>query len=487
LSKKAIVIGSGIGGIAAALRLRKKGLQVIVLEKNSYPGGKLNEFRKNGFRFDMGPSLFTLPHLVDELFELYDKIPEDYFKYVPLKTITRYFFSDGTSMKAPVDTDDFIQELEAKLNTPKSESIRFFKKSKELYDMTHHVFLERSLHKANTYLRKDTLKAALKLYKLEFYKSMHRANADNFSDDRAVQLFDRFATYNGSNPYKAPATLNIIPHLEHSIGAFFPEKGMYSIIEALYALALDHGIQFNFNEEVKEIGIKNNKATAVKSSKNIYSADYVISNSDVIFTYENLIKKGSCPAYIKKQERSSSALIFYWGIKREFPELDLHNILFSSDYKTEFKKLFEEKNLSDDPTVYIYISSKMNPEDSPEGMENWFVMINAPCIEEQNWSQLIDEARTSIQAKINRHLNCKIENEILFEEILSPEDIEKKTGSFKGSLYGSSSNNMLAAFLRHPNFSRKYKNLFFSGGSVHPGGGIPLCLLSAKILSQMIN
>ena len=183
---------------------------------------------------------------------------------------------------------------------------------------------------------------------------------------------------------------------------------------------------------------------------------------------------------------SSSALIFYWGIKQEFPELDLHNIFFSNDYAGEFKAIFEEKSLMDDPTVYVNITSKLSKADAPAGCENWFVMINVPCNDGQDWDDLIAKARVHIISKLNRLLDCDIESLIEEEAILEPRTIESKTSSYKGALYGTSSNSRMAAFFRHPNFSRKIKDLYFCGGSVHPGGGIPLALSSAKIVGDLI-
>jgi len=188
---------------------------------------------------------------------------------------------------------------------------------------------------------------------------------------------------------------------------------------------------------------------------------------------------------ILKQEKSTSALIFYWGIKKTFPELNLHNILFSEDYENEFQHLAEGK-VSEDPTVYIDITSKYSPEDVPEGCENWFTMVNVPYNSGQNWDEIITRTRKNVINKINRILGINLEDLLEGEDILEPRTIESRTSSHLGALYGTSSNNKMAAFLRHPNFSNKIKNLYFCGGSAHPGGGIPLCLSSAKIVEECL-
>jgi phytoene dehydrogenase-like protein len=188
----------------------------------------------------------------------------------------------------------------------------------------------------------------------------------------------------------------------------------------------------------------------------------------------------------EKYEPSSSALIFYWGMDREFAELDLHNIFFSNNYKKEFETIFHSKKIDDDPTVYIHISSKCKADDAPQGCENWFVMVNAPYADGQDWEKVIREARENIVTKLNKVLGLDVTKHIQLEHKLTPELIQSKTGSYKGALYGSSSNDKMAAFLRQPNFSSEYKGLYFCGGSVHPGGGIPLCLLSGKITTDII-
>ncbi len=208
---------------------------------------------------------------------------------------------------------------------------------------------------------------------------------------------------------------------------------------------------------------------------------------DIFSTYQHLLKDTKQPKRVLSQERSSSALIFYWGMNRSFPELDLHNILFSKNYKKEFDHIFEKKTLFNDPTIYINITAKDNPTDAPVGKENWFVMINTPGNFEQDWDQLKKEARENILKKIERILGVDVRSLIETESVLDPITIESKTSSHRGSLYGASSNSKFAAFLRHPNFSSQLKNLYFCGGSVHPGGGIPLCLLSAKIVGDLVS
>lgn len=486
VNKTAVIIGSGVGGLATACRLASRGFRVTVVEANGYPGGKLTEISSSGFRFDAGPSLFTMPQFLDQVFEAAGKNPMDYYRYHRLEKSCHYFFEDGTYLEAWADVQKFSLEVETKLGLDGQEILDYLQQSKEIYESAGHIFLENSLHRWDTWLRADVLKALPKIPSLGLFSSMHQRNQSSFRDPRLVQLFDRYATYNGSNPYRAPGILTSIPHLEFNVGTFLPEGGMHTITQALYQLATDLGVTFHFNLPADKIETSDGRAAGVRAGGKYLEADIVISNLDVYPTYRKLLPHLAAPEKILAQERSSSALIFYWGVSGSFPQLDVHNILFSADYPREFKHLFDDHTLTDDPTVYINITSKKEPTDAPPGAENWFVMINAPANQGQDWDKLIPAARQHIVRKVNHLLHTDIESRIRCEQVLDPRSIEHKTGSFQGSLYGTSSNNRMAAFLRHPNFTRKIPNLFFCGGSVHPGGGIPLCLMSAKITSALI-
>ena len=485
--KKAIIIGSGVGGLATALRLKAQGLDVVVFENNSYPGGKLSSFNLGQYRFDAGPSLLTMPHYIDELFELFNENPKDYFNYKRKDISCKYFWEDKTVLNAYSDKNKFINEINKVLKVDKNIITKYLLKAKKKYDLTKNIFLEQSLHKIKTYLSSDLIKGIFNLYIFQINKTLDKVNQDELKEPHLVQLFNRFATYNGSSPFKTPGMMTLIQHLEQEYGTFVSEKGMINISKSIFDLAKRNGVKFQFNELVNEIVVKNNKVVGVKVNNTVIESDFVVSNMDIVPTYKKLLKKSYQPKKVLNQERSSSALIFYWGIKKTFKNLELHNILFSNNYKKEFDSIFELGTISDDPTVYINITSKDVVSDAPKESENWFVMINSPNDTGQDWNEIIKTVRKNTINKINRTLNIDIESFIEFEKVFSPKTIEKNTQSHLGSLYGSSSNNKMSAFLRHPNFSKHIQNLYFCGGSVHPGGGIPLCLLSAKIVSELIK
>lgn len=484
--KSALIIGSGVAGLSTAIRLQNAGFQVEVFEANAYPGGKLSEIQLGNYRFDAGPSLFTMPHFVDELFQICGKNPRDYFQYKKKEIVCQYFFNDGTRFTAYSSLDKYAATAAQTFDVEENAIKSYFKNAKNKYDLTSPLFLEKSLHRFDTYLNFDTIKAIAQIGSLGVFSTLNEHNKKHFKDLRLQQLFNRYATYNGSSPYLTPGIMSMIPHLEQHFGTFVPEGGMISITNALFQLAQEIGVDFHFNHSVEKIIIQHGAAKGIVANKAEFFGDLVVSNMDVVPTYRKLLKEQIAPEKTLKQERSSSALIFYWGVKRSFPELDLHNIMFSSDYLLEFEEIFNKNRVPSDPTVYINIGAKDEAKDAPENCENWFVMVNVPGNKGQNWDEIIPMARQSIIRRINQTLNLNIEDLIEEEAVLDPRTIESKTQSFQGSLYGAASNNRFAAFLRHPNFSQQLNDLYFCGGSVHPGGGIPLALLSGKITSDII-
>lgn len=485
MKRKAIIIGAGIAGLASAVRWARRGFEVDVFEQVSGPGGKLTEFSLGDYRFDFGPSLFTMPQYVLELFEEAGKRSQDYFDYLKLEEACRYFFPDGTEFIAPTDEAMFIEAAQNTFGVNGDKISKYFEYNKKIFEEAGQIFLTEPIYKLKPWLSAKVLKFMTQSYTMELFRSMHAANSAMLEHPRLVQLFDRYATYNGSTPYKAPAILNSISVLEHLYGTYFPKGGMSRIARSLYELACDEGVTFHFNTPVKEIVVENKQALGVLTALGPFEADEIICNMDVYFAYDRLLPEEKLPGRVAKAEKSSSAMIFYWGIGKKDENLGLHNIFFTEDYKSEFDHLFDKKAVYHDPTIYVNITSVYEPKDAPSHGSNWFVMINAPADTGQDWAQNVDAIRKDVIGKLSSQLGWNVGDYIEEERVVHPKDIERLTYSHKGALYGTSSNSKMAAFLRHPNINPKIKSLYFVGGSVHPGGGIPLCLLSAKIASQL--
>ena len=485
--KKVIIIGSGIGGLSTAARLIAKGYDVTIFESSEYTGGKIHSFQMDNYRFDAGPSLFTMPNLVDELFYLLDENPRNHFNYKKKEVHCKYFWNDGKKLTAFSNMDKYLEEIKDKLDVPHEIMKKYLIRSKKKYELTEPIFLKKSLHKKSSYFSKDVLRALFNYSVFDINKSLNDTNKKYLKEPHLVQLYNRYATYNGSNPYETSGIMSLIQHLESHFGTWVPERGMVDISKSITNLIKSKGAKIYLNSNVDEIIVEDNQARGVVLNGKTIKSNYVVSNMDIFFTYERLLKDFDIPKRVRKSERSSSALIFYWGINKTFNELDLHNILFSDDYRHEFESIFQKGEISNDPTIYINITSKDVANDAPKDCENWFVMVNAPYDSKQKWDEVTLKLRKIIIQKINSRLQTDIEKFIHAEKVYTPQTIESKTQSYKGALYGTSSNSKLSAFLRHPNFSKQIDNLYFCGGSVHPGGGIPLCLLSAQIVSDQFK
>lgn len=487
--KNIAVIGAGLAGLSASIRLAHAGFTVSVFEQRGNAGGKVNTKELDGFRFDTGPSLFTMPEVFAQLFEEAGESIKDHIIPLPLEIICRYFYEDGTKIRAFQDVNRFGREIQENTKDNCSQIIQYLKYCNTIYDLAGDLFLWHSLHEPATFLNKKIVNRIIKFRKIDAFRTMHNANASFFNDPRTIQLFDRYATYNGSNPYRTPATLNLIQHVEYNTGGYTVQDGIYAIPAALKKCAEKRNVQFHFNEKVYRIIAEQRKIKGIETGNGFYPADIVISNVDAIHTYETLLEDIMAPLYRRylKLEPSSSALVFYWGINCTFPELGVNNIFFSGNYAKEFSEIFNRQKCPEDPTVYINITSKVVSSDAPCGCENWFILVNTPYHTDQNWEQEAQECKKKIIPKLNRMLGCKIEKLIVTEDILTPLIIKEQTGSSRGSLYGISSNTPLAAFLRHKNRSQRYNSLYFCGGSVHPGGGMPLAILSGKITSDLIK
>ncbi|WP_438973155.1 1-hydroxycarotenoid 3,4-desaturase CrtD [Polaribacter sp.] len=484
--RKVAIIGSGIAGLATSIRLALKDYNVSVFEANSYLGGKLSSIEKEGFTFDTGPSLFTAPENIEALFSLAKKDITNYFTYRDLDESCRYFFANGKKIIAKKNVQAFANEAEKVFGEPADNIKKYLQNSNKAYQNIGELFLDFPLD-LSLITKSETYKALFSVKFPYITKSLNSYNESSFKTPEMIQLFNRFATYNGSNPYKAPAMLSMISSLEQSQGTFYPNGGMISIIKALVQLAKEIGVKFHTNSKVEKIETFKNTVTGVLVNGKKYEADIVVSNMDIYYTYKNLLSDNKFAHKVLKQERSSSAFIFYWGIDTTFSELGLHNIFFSEDYKKEFQHIFEESILPDEPTVYVNVTSKFDKNQAPNNSENWFVMVNAPAHNDHNWEEQKEKIKRFIIKQLNKQLNTNLEDHIVVEETLSPLNIQEKTASFMGSLYGTSSNSKMAAFFRQQNRSKHYKNLHFCGGSVHPGGGIPLCFKSAKLVADDIH
>ncbi|NUO81708.1 phytoene desaturase [candidate division KSB1 bacterium] len=487
MSKRVLVIGAGLGALSGAIRLARMGFEVHVYEKNASAGGKLNERQLGGYRFDTGPSLLTMPFVIDELFEFAGAARAKQLAIAPIEPICRYFFSDGATLDASANPVKMRAAIARFSQRDAAAYEKFLQYSERIYQRTAEIFLFSPIHELAKLLTLKNLGTLLHLREIDPLRTMHESVVRFFADERLVQLFDRYATYNGSNPYRAPATLNIIPYVEYVLGSYYIRGGMYRLAEALLELANQVGVQVQYSVPVQKILHDGKRATGLQIEGEQLAADYVLCGQDVVVAHEQLI--GGFEGRRKKLARlepSCSGLVFMWGVRTRHERLAHHNIFFARDYHKEFEQIFEQRVPPDDSTIYVAITSKSDPEHAPAGCENWFVLLNMPYLTSAlNWIEVLPKVRALTLEKLRR-FGFDLEGAIEQEDVITPEDFYRFYRSNRGSIYGLSSNSRSAAFKRPSNRSRELRGLYFAGGSTHPGGGIPLVMLSGKIAAELI-
>jgi phytoene desaturase len=480
-----------MGGLAVAIRLAAAGHQVTIFEKNERVGGKLNLLEQQGYRWDTGPSLLTMPLVYQDLWQSAGERFEDYIELSPVEPITRYFYPDAD--RTVFDASDSMAAMAGAIEqlnpADVSNYFRFMGYSRRLYDLTAQAFLFNGFNSWRDWLRFNPLNS----FKIDPFRTVHGAVSSFFKDPRLVQLFDRYATYNGSSPYLAPATLNIIPYVEYGLGGWYVRGGLYGLAQAYRKLVEKLGVTIysGATYAVTQILRQARRVVGVRlANGQEHPADLVVANTDVAYTYQHLLGDVRQSQKFARLEPSCSGFVLFLGVEKQFPQLAHHNILFSPDYRREFADIFERKVPPSDPTIYICWTGKTDPQLAPAGASNLFVLVNAPYLSEAwDWKTptATSRYRDLIVQKMEEFGLRGLNEAIAVEQVMTPLDLAQRYNAERGAIYGLSSNNRFSAFLRPPNRSPSYKGLYFVGGSTHPGGGVPLVTLSAKIVANLIK
>jgi len=492
---RAAVVGAGLGGLSAAVRLALAGFQVEVFESAAGPGGKAAERRLGGFRFDSGPSLVTLAEVWDDLFAAAGKRRQDYLRLSRLDPVSEAFWPEGR-LTVPGRPAALAEAFARKGWAEESAVKDYLDQGRALWELAGPLFLHRSLHDGATWRSPATWATLLKAGRLDAGRSLRYRIDQKFTDPKVRQFFGRYATYNGSDPRRLPATFAMIPWVEFGLGAWSADDGIHAIPQAMAKLATELGVRFHYSAPVEAVVHQGGRIRGVRlaGDPTPVAAEVVVGNADVGPLYGLLEAGGRLPAAAaawrrryRRGEPSTAGVVFLWGIAREHPELRLHNLFFSPDHDAEFDALFGRR-LPDDPTVYVNITSKTTPLDAPPGQENWFALVNAPHDPGPDriaGGPALDRLREATLHRIEANLGRPVRQHIVQEAILTPADLEASTGSPGGSLYGLASHRALAAFDRHPNRAPGFRGLYVCGGSAHPGGGMPLAVLSGQIAADL--
>lgn len=484
--KKVLVIGAGLGGVSAAISLRQTGYDVEVFERNSQIGGKLNVLKQAGFTFDLGPSILTLPHLFERLFTRSGRRMGDYFSLRPLRPHWRNFFEDGVVVDLHPDPEKMAAEA-AKVAEPPENLRRFLDYSAELFDLTNDGYFEQGLDDWRDFARHYGL---LKFFRFDLFRTMHQAVAAHFRTRYFRDIFDYFIKYVGSSAYRAPAFMNSIPTIQFRHDLWYVDGGLHNIAVGLRRLMEEIGVVVHLGVEVTEIRREGGRVTGLVADGSFHPADIVVSNMEVIPAYESLLRedKAFVGSLERKYEPACSGLVVDLGLDCRYPRLAHHNFFFSGRQREHFAAVFQRHELPEDPTVYLVAASRTDPTVAPAGCDCLKILPHIPYIDDARPLARADYLayKDRILEKLERMGLKDLRKHIVFEHVWTPLDIRAHYRSHKGSIYGVVSDRWKNLAFKAPKQSTRYPNLFFVGGSVNPGGGMPMVVLCGQNVAKKI-
>ena len=486
--KKIIVIGSGFGGIAAALRMRAKGYKVTLLEKHPDLGGRARVFKKDGFTYDGGPTVITAPYLFEELFSLFDKKISDYVKIVPLDLWYRFIFEDKTSF----DYSGNEASMEKEIQKFSKDDISGYKK---LVGFTQKIFnkgfTELSTKPFNSI--RFMLKQIPALIKLKSYQSVYKLVSSYISNEKLKRVFSMHPLLVGGNPFTTTSIYTLILYLEKKWGIHYSMGGTGSVVNALEKLMKEEGVEIIKNAEVTEMLNFNNKVEGVQinNKENIYG-NYVICNSDPPNVYKNLIKSKKKYGFlfnqkVKRMNYSMGLFVYYFGSKKQFKEVAHHTIYFGKSYENHLNKIFDQKILSDDISYYLHRPSATDPSMAPEDHDAFYVLVPVPNnLSGINWSVEGERFKELVLTKMDQTVLPGIKESVVSDFYLTPDYFEKELSTLHGSGFSIQPKFTQSAYFRFHNKSEIFDNLYFVGAGTHPGAGMPGVLSSAKVLDELL-
>ncbi len=488
--EKVLVIGGGLGGLSAAIRLAVDGYKVEVFEQNERAGGKLNTRTGQGYSFDTGPSILTMPWVLEQLFSSAGRKLEDYITLERVEPQWRTFFEDGFSMDVTSDLPTLLQQIKGLSREDSVSIFEYLKYCARMYELSMKSFYNKSLGGLKELRKLHTLSELLEMNPL---KSMSERTHIHLEDPHLRQLFNFFSMYVGSSPYQAPAILSQLVYVQLGLGIYYVKGGMYNIAKAMLQLLDELNVPVHTSTPVEAILHNGSQVTGLqlRDGKSVMG-DQIICNLEVIPAYKTLLKSFA-PAQVeadrlKAYKPAVSGLVLLLGMDQSFPELAHHNFFFSKDPAKEFQQIFEKGIPADDPTIYIGISKKSDSTQAPEGKENWFVLTHVPPLKEgESWRDQAEAYRDRVLTKLERMGLRGLRDHIEYEDRFIPDDLAQLYGANGGSIYGVVTDRKMNGGFKIPSKSGVLDQLYFVGGSTHPGGGVPMVTLSGQLTADLIR
>ena len=487
--KRVAVIGAGMGGLAAAIRLAAKGFEVEVFEKNAQVGGRVGRLEADGFSFDTGPSLLLMTDTYRELFSSAGQDLDDYVNLVPLDANYRVTFGDGDALTIRRTLPELVKELERIEPGVTPNFYRFLEDASHKYRLGRSEFVERDFEGAGDFFGLRNLRLLLKTKAVNNY---YRRVSKYFASDKLRQAFSLQTMYLGLSPFEAPAVYSLLPYTELAEdGLWFPEGGMYSLIEAMERIAIELGVRFHMNSPVERVVVTKGRARGVSVNDGEIEADAVLANADLPYVYHELLGGDADGDFrLRKRDKleyTASAFMLYLGVDGKLGNMVHHNFYLSGRYRDNFESIFRDHTLPDDPSFYAVVPTKTEPRMAPDGMESLFVLVPVPHLGPNvDWERDADAFKERVYRLLARR--CGLDRgRVVYEKVRTPLDWRDEYNLEEGAAFGIGHGILQVGYFRPPMVSKTVEGMYFVGASTRPGTGVPLVTIGARLVAERIG
>lgn len=486
MKRRVVIIGAGIGGLAAAIHLARKKYKVIVLEKNSSAGGRCDQIIKNGHKFDIGPTFLLFPEIYRKMFEAFGEDIKDHLELVRVDPAQQICFEDNITLLCTANKSRMRTQLESFEQGSYEGFIKFMSKAKIQYELSLMKIIQKDFQHFFDYFNISNLHYLLKTNVFEIHSNfMGRF----FTDTRLKAAFTFQDSYLGLSPFTSPAIYSLIAYSEFIHGVWFPKGGMHKVVKALVNIAEKNNVEIKYNSPVVEIITSNKQATGVRTKKKRFPANVVVANSDLPHAYQYLLPKSNYGEKLKQKKYSCSTITFFWGLKRPYPKLLTHNLFLADSYKESYDDVINKHTLPSKPHFYVHTPSRIDPSMAPKGADTIIIHVPVGHITPSSlnkWKSLSEKARKFVIARLEKFGLDDIAKQIKFEITTTPLDWQQRYNLTHGSTLGLHHNITQMGYLRPHRQHQIFKNLYFVGSNTHPGSGVPTVLLSAFFTSRQI-